>query len=266
MTRRSAWPWRGWVLPLVLLAAAEAALHGVQSDSIAAPSQVARSLFAAMADGSLWRESAQTLLAALGGLAIGGALGVALGVWLGLSIRAAAGASLTIELLRPIPSVALIPVALLIFGFGYRLELFVVAFTCFFPMLILTQAAVRQVEPRLLEVSRVLAFSPLQQALKIVLPAALPRVFVAFRLGVGIALVVAVTAEIASNPQGLGYALVAAQQGLAPDRMLAILLWVGLLGWCLSAGLAALERRLFGAHLGTLSEPPAGPAVAGAGA
>jgi len=248
--RSSSWrgAWRGWVVPLILVAIAEASLHGVESDSLAAPSQVARALVTLLADGSLLWASAQTLVASLGGLAIGGGLGLVLGVWFGLSRSAAAGASISVELLRPIPSVALIPVALLIFGFGYRLELFVVAFTCFFPMLILTQAAVRAVEPRLIEVSRVLNFSPLARALKIVLPAALPRIFVAFRLSVGIALVVAVTCEVASNPQGLGYGLISAQQSLAPDKMLAMLLWVGLLGWGLSSGLAALEQRWFGAH------------------
>jgi NitT/TauT family transport system permease protein len=140
-------------------------------------------------------------------------------------------------------------VALLLFGFGWQLEIFVVAFTCFFPMLILTQVAVRAVEPRLIEVSQVLGFSAAQRALKIVLPAALPRVFVAFRLGVGIALIVAVTTEIATNPQGLGYAMIAAQQNLAPDRLFALLLWVALLGWGSSAGLLACQQRWFGAHM-----------------
>jgi NitT/TauT family transport system permease protein len=247
---RSALPWRGAVIPLLLVVAAEAAMrvNAVQSDALAAPTQVLLALGRAIADGSLWTASLQTVGAALGGLLIGGGLGLAMGIWFGLARGAANGSALTVELLRPIPSVALIPVAMLVFGFGYRLELFVVAFTCFFPMLLLTHAAVRGVEPRLLEVSRVLGLNAVQRVFKIVLPAALPRVFVAFRLGVGVALVVAVTTEIASNPQGLGYGLIAAQQNLAPDLMLALLLWVGLLGWGLSAGLLALQKRLFGAQ------------------
>ncbi len=240
-------PWRGWVVPVVLLMLAELALHGVQSDALAPPSRVLVSLVQAVADGSLFTASAQTLLAALGGLALGAGSGLVLGLALGLSRQAGAAAALSVELLRPIPSVALIPVAMLVFGFGYRVEIFVIAFTCFFPMLLLTQAAVRGVEPRLLEVGRVLGFGAVARACKIVLPAALPRVFVAFRLDVGIALVVAVTVEVASNPQGLGYGLLSAQQSLAPERMLALLLWVGLLGWALSAGLLALQKRWFAA-------------------
>jgi len=236
------------VVPLVLLAAAEAALHGVESYSVSAPSASLKSLLALAAGGTLWTSSLQTLGAALAGLAIGGGLGLVLGLWFGLVRGAAQAGSLSVELLRPIPSVALIPLAMLVFGFGWRMEISVVAFTCLWPMLLLTQAAVSQVEPRLLEVGQVLRLRPLQRVLKLVVPAALPRIFVAFRLSVGVALIVAVTVEIAANPQGLGAGMMAAQQSLAPEEMFALLAWTGLLGWALSAGLVALEQRLFGRH------------------
>jgi NitT/TauT family transport system permease protein len=148
-----------------------------------------------------------------------------------------------------VPSVALIPLALLVFGFGFRMEIAVVAFSCYWPMLLLARAAIAQVEPRLLEVASVLGLGRRDRVVKIVVPAALPRVFIAVRLCVGIALVVAVTVEIAANPQGLGYALMNAQQSLRPDLMLAMLLWIGLLGWGLGAALTALQRRWFGHSL-----------------
>jgi len=69
---------------------------------------------------------------------------------------------------------------------------------------------------------------------------------VAFRLVVGIAMVVAVTVEIAANPRGLGYGMILAQQNLRPELMFALLLWVGVLGWAINAGLLALQRSLFG--------------------
>lgn len=86
------------------------------------------------------------------GLLLVALLGLVLGLILGLSQRAGHMSFLTVEVLRPIPSVALIPLAMLVFGFGVRMELSVVAFATFWPMLILTQAAARQVEPRLLKV------------------------------------------------------------------------------------------------------------------
>ena len=250
---------RGAALPLLLLVAAEVLMRarGVQSDSLARPSDVIHALGSGLADGSVMKASLQTLGAAAAGLALGGGLGLLAGLWLGLSQKVEGLVTLTVELLRPIPSVALIPLAMLVFGFGFRMEIAVVAFTCFWPMLLLTVAAIRQVEPRLLEVAQVLAFPPAERVSKIVLPAALPRMFVALRLSVGIALVVAVTVEIAANPQGLGYGLMIAQQSLRPDLMFAYLLWLGALGWALSAGLLGLQRRWF-AH--SLTEPEAAAA------
>jgi NitT/TauT family transport system permease protein len=238
---------RGWVLPLALVLLAEAALRAFPSDSeaLAKPSEVLVALAGSVADRSLVTLTLQTLWAALSGLLLGGGLGLLAGVWLGLSRRAAETASLSVELLRPVPSVALIPVAMMVFGFGFRMEVSIVAFTCFWPLLLLSQAAIRQVEPRLLEVAQVLGLPWHDRVTKIVLPAALPRVFVAFRLGLGVALVVAVTVEIAANPQGLGYALMTAQQSLRPDLMFALLLWVGLLGWGLGALLLMLQRAWF---------------------
>ena len=153
---------------------------------------------------------------------------------------------LPVEVLRPIPSVAVIPVALVALGFGYRLEIAIVAFACVWPMLIFSRAAVAGVEPRLLEVARALRLAPLATLAKIVVPAALPRIFVAFRLAAGVALVVAVTVEIVVNPQGLGAALMTSGQALRPDLTLAFLVWVGLVGYALNQALLAAEARLFG--------------------
>ena len=239
---------RGWAVPLALLVAAEVIMrvNGTRSDALARPSDIAVAVWTALTDGTIVAQSGQTLGAAAGGVAIGGGLGLAVGLWLGLSRIAARLSVVSVELFRPIPSVALIPVALLVYGFGYRMEIAIVSFACFWPMLILSQAAVAGVEPRLLEVARILGMGRLQQIGRIVLPASLPRVFVAFRLVVGIAMVVAVTVEIAANPRGLGYGMILAQQNLRPELMFALLLWVGVLGWAINAGLLALQRSLFG--------------------
>eukprot|EP01031_Cornospumella_fuschlensis_P021597 gene21597-26457_t len=108
----------------------------------------------------------------------------------------------------------------MVFGFGYAMEMSIVAKTCLFTTLIFTRAAVQGVEPRLLEVARVLKLSRLASVTKIVLPAALPQIFVAFRLAAGSALIVAVTVEITLNPQGLGFGIMTAQQALRPDLMM----------------------------------------------
>lgn len=239
---------RGLVVPMLLVLAAEiaAAATHLQSDSLARPSDIVLALGRALADGSIARSTFETLGAGLIGLAIGGASGLLAGALLGLSRTADRLMTVSVEVFRPIPSVALIPIAMLAFGFGYRMEYSIVAFATFWPMLIFTRAAVAGIEPRLLEVSRALGFGVGAQLAKIVLPAALPRVFVALRLSAGIALIVAVTVEITGNTQGLGHALMDAQQSLRPDLMFALLVWVGLVGWGFNALLQWSQRRLFG--------------------
>ena len=100
----------------------------------------------------------------------------------------------------------------------------------------------RQVEPRLFEVSHVLGLSPAQRAFKIILPAIIPRLFVALRLGVAVALVVAVTVEVAANPNGMGYAMMIAQQSMDPALMLAWLFWIGVAGYAINAAALRIER------------------------
>ncbi|MGJ7494754.1 ABC transporter permease [Variovorax sp. RT4R15] len=236
---------RPFALPLALLAlfewyARRAAALG--SDALAPPSAAAKAFVAAAMDGSLWQATGFTLGTAALGLLIGAGLGVGLGIALGLSRRAARLSFLSIEVFRPVPSVALIPLAMLMFGFGVRMELSIVAFATFWPMLVLVQSAVQQVEPRLLEVSRVLGLSARERAWKIVLPAIVPRLFVALRLGVAVALVVAVTVEIAANPNGMGYAMMIAQQSLDPALMLAWLGWIGVVGFAVNVGMLQLQR------------------------
>jgi len=235
---------RPFVLPLLLLAlfewyARRAAALG--SDALAPPSAAAKAFVGAAMDGSLWQATGFTLGTAALGLLLGAVLGIALGLVLGLSRRAAQLGSVSIEVLRPVPSVALIPLAMLGFGFGVRMELAIVAFATFWPLLVLVQSAVQQVEPRLLEVSRVLGLSSRERAFKIVLPAIVPRLFVALRLGVAVALVVAVTVEIAANPNGMGYAMMIAQQSFDPALMLAWLGWIGVVGFVVNAGMVRLQ-------------------------
>jgi ABC-type nitrate/sulfonate/bicarbonate transport system permease component len=240
---------RPWVFPLLLLALLEAAARWLVpgSDALAPPSQALLAFgkaLSASGDESVLQATVFTLSSAALGLLLGAALGVTLGVVLGLSRRAAAMGFLSIEVLRPVPSVALIPLAMLVFGFGYRMEISVVAFATFWPLLILTQAAARQVEPQLLEVAHALGLSAWARSTQIVLPAMVPRLFIALRLGVSIALVVAVTVEIAANPNGMGYAMMIAQQSLAPDLMLAWLFWIGVVGYGINLATLRLQRAV----------------------
>lgn len=240
--------WRGLVIPVgfVVLAETAARATGWESSMLAPPSGIIAAFWTALIDGTVLHATAETLVTSLAGLLIGALLGIWLGVLLGLVPAVDRLLEFSIEALRPVPAVALIPIALLVFGFGFRMEIAIVAFAAFWPIVILTRAAVAGVEPRLLQVARALGFGAFSRVRKIVLPAALPRIFVAFRLAAGIALIVAVTVEIASNPLGLGYNMILAQQTLRPELMLALLVWLGIIGWAFNQLLLWSQKRLFG--------------------
>lgn len=240
--------WLGMILPLVLILALEIWLRlgGIVTDILAPPSQVVVALIGGLLNGTILLATLKTLTGAFGGLLIGGSLGLLLGILFAIVPVIDRAMEVTIESLRPIPSVALLPVALMVFGFGYGMEFAIVGKSCFFLMLILTRSAVRGVDPRLREVARVLRLSRTATIWKIILPASLPRLFVAFRLAASLSLVISITIEIAVNPQGLGYAIMTAQQALRPDLMLAYFVWIGLVGLAMNSGLLMAQRTLFG--------------------
>jgi ABC-type nitrate/sulfonate/bicarbonate transport system permease component len=247
--RRLGFNWRGLVLPLVFLLSVEliAMASTIERDAFAAPSAVLAAAVRTLHSGAALRATSETLITAGSGLLLGFVIGLIGGIPLGLFRRADQLMMVPLESLRPVPPVALIPLSLLIFGFGYAMEIAVVAFAVIGPIFLLTRSAIRGIERQLLEVSHALGLGLVARVTKIVLPAILPRIFVAFRIALGIALVIAVTVEITANPLGLGYALTIAQQSLQPDLMFAMLLWIGLVGWSLNALLLWMESRLFGA-------------------
>ena len=224
--------WRGALLPagLLLVWEAYARATGGRFETVSRPTEVLAAAVRSLRDGSVLLATWQTLEAAMFGLALALVAGVGLGALIGGSRLADATLRPTTEALRPIPAVALIPLTLLMFGYGLPMEGLIVAYACVWPILIATADGVRRIEPRLLEVARALEMTQVEQLRLIVLPAALGRILVGVRVAAGFALVVAITVEITVNPRGLGYSLIVAQQKLEIGLMYAQLLWLGLLG------------------------------------
>lgn len=215
----------------------------LSDDGFSRPTRVVVAGAKAIADGTLLWETVETFSAAVLGLGIAAASGVALGALLGLFRGLERTMALTVDALRPVPSVALIPLSLLIFGFSRNMSAAVAAFACFWPILIVTISAVRGIDPRLIEVGRMMGFTLPMRILKFALPAATPAIMVGIRVAAGIAIVVTVTTEIVTNPRGLGYGMIVAQQSLQADLVWATLVWIGFAGWVANWGLLVLERR-----------------------
>jgi NitT/TauT family transport system permease protein len=220
---------RGLLIPVLAAVLWEAGSRAgvLPMDTLSRPSDIALAAAGGFADGTILVATWQTVEAALSGFAIAAVLGILIGAALGLSPALERVVGPSIDALRPVPSVALMPLTLLLFGFGLEMEAWVVAFACIWPVLLVTAAAVRGVEPRLHEVARVLELSFASRLRRIVLPAAL-------------------TVEIVINPRGLGYGMIIAQQSLHPDLMYAQLLWLGLLGWGMNVALTRSVGRWHG--------------------
>jgi ABC-type nitrate/sulfonate/bicarbonate transport system permease component len=236
---------RAFAIPgaAILFWEASAQLGAMTYDSVSYPSAIVAAGWAALLNGTIIMATLQTFQAALFGLGIGVFVGIALGIPLGIlpAMEAVVGPSL--DALRPIPAVALLPLALMLFGFGVRLEASIVAIGCTWPVMLVTISAVRSVDPRLLEVARLLQLSLLVRTIRIVLPAAVARICVGIKVAAGLSLALAITIEIALNPQGIGYEMVLASQGFNPSLLWAELLWVGIVGWGFNWLLVGAERR-----------------------
>jgi ABC-type nitrate/sulfonate/bicarbonate transport system permease component len=234
----------GAIIPVVFLISWEASTRTglLTLESLSRPSDIFVAGSAALRDGSLLLATMQTCETALLGFAIAAIIGIAAGAVLGLSSTAERITGPTIEALRPIPAIAFMPLALMMFGFGIGLEASIIAYACVWPILIVTVAAVRAVEGRLLDVAAVLELPVWKKMVKIVLPAAFARINVGLRVAAAISLVVAVTVEIVLNPRGLGYRLILAEQSLEIGLMWAQLVWLCLLGYILNLLLSRLGR------------------------
>ena len=209
-----------------------------------APSAIAGGVRALLSSGELAANVAHTVRVTLIGWLLASALGIGLGLLLGLSETAWRWSMASIEVMRAIPPVSLVPVALLVFGFSIRMELMIILFVSAWPVLVNTIDGVRGVRAELLDVARMLRMSTVTRITKMVLPAAMPSIVVGLRLALSLSLVLAVVAEMIGNPNGLGDALVSAQQALQPEEMFAYVFAIGLLGVGLNAALGSVSARL----------------------
>lgn len=230
----------------------ELAVRGGLADYefLSAPSGVIRAYVTLLSSGELVDHTIHTLRSTLVGWAIAAPVGIALGAWLGLSHTAWRYSMASIEVLRAIPPISLVPVAILVFGFSLRMELTLIVYVAAWTVLINTIDGVRSVRPELLDVARMLRMSRAARVRKVVLPAATPSIVVGLRLALSLSLVLAVVAEMIGNPRGLGNALISAQLALQPEQMFAYVVTVGLVGISLNAGLRYVSGVAFPAPAG----------------
>jgi ABC-type nitrate/sulfonate/bicarbonate transport system permease component len=198
--------------------------------------------------GGFWSAVGNTLQGWALGLGIACAIAVPVGIVVGSSpllYRALRG---VIEFLRPIPSVALIPLAVLVYGSGLESKVFLAAFAATWPLLIQSIYGVRDLDPVQRETARSFGIPLKDRLFKVSLPAAIPYIATGLRISSATALVLAVTAELVIGAPGLGRAINTARAGGVPDLMYALTIATGLLGWGLNVVLSWVERRALHWH------------------
>ncbi|MEV6342992.1 ABC transporter permease subunit [Actinoplanes sp. NPDC051851] len=189
----------------------------------------------ASADAGLVRAAGETLLAWALGLALAAVIGIGLGVLVGLSRWADDATRPTTEFLRPIPVVALIPVAIVLIGIDTRMQAALVGLACLWPLMISTRFGVRDVDPLLIESGRVLGASGLRLVTRVTWPAALPAIRTGLRTAASLGIVVAIAVELVAGSPGLGHYIAQQQAAGQIAASYAGVLVSGVLGWAISA-------------------------------
>jgi ABC-type nitrate/sulfonate/bicarbonate transport system permease component len=197
---------------------------------------------------SFWEAVGHTMLGWALGLAIASTAAVVLGLVIGSSSFLRQATHSTIEFLRPIPSVALIPLAVLLFGVSLRSTLLLVVYASFWQVLIQVLYGVADVDTVADNTARSYGLGRLARIRYVVWPTAMPYLMTGLRLGAAVALILAVTSELVIGVPGLGHEIALAQSGGATTAMYALVLATGLIGVAINMGMRLVERRVLAWH------------------
>ncbi len=206
------------------------------------------SLVDQVADGSIWQPVGQTLQGWALGLGLAMAIALPLGTLIGSVFLLFMATRSIVEFLRPVPSVALIPLAVLLFGAGLESKIFLATFAATWPILLQTLYGVRDVDPVAMETARSFGIKAPQRLRRVVLPSALPYIATGVRISSAVALILSVTAELVLGAPGLGQEINIARQSGAVELMYGLIIATGLIGWGLNVLVALVERRLLHWH------------------
>ena len=234
-----------WIVPALLLIGWQIAAQGgwLSSRILPAPASVVRAFWTLAASGELTTHVRTSLWRATAGFALGGGLGLLLGLLTGSFKRAETLLDTTIQMVRNIPALALIPLVILWFGIDEWSKLFLVSVGVFFPVYLNTFHGIRAVDRSLIEMARSYGLSGWPLYCHVILPGALPSILVGVRFALGLVWVLLIVAETISAQSGIGYMTMNAREFLQTDIVL-----VGILLYALLGKLADTISRLLERH------------------
>ena len=246
VSRRYLWLLASFVVGLGFIALWQAIANArlVSPVFLPGPDRAWRALIIGFESGDLEIKVAGTVQRMIIGWLMASLAGIAIGAAIGISQRARAYVQPSLEFLRPLPSSAVIPVAIALFGRSEGMVLSVIAFGGLWPTLLATVHGFSAVEPRLYEVSEVLGLSRLEVIRKIALPSALPDILAGMRLSATIALILTVVGEMLTSRDGLGQWIILAASSFRAADVFAGVILLGAIGYSSAQILSFAEARL----------------------
>ena len=234
-----------WLVPALILALwqATSSLGWLSANVLPSPIGVLRAFWKLTLSGELAQNIGVSFLRAAAGFAIGGSIGFALGLANGLSKLSETLTDSTLQMVRNIPHLALIPLVILWFGIDEGAKLFLVALGVFFPVYINTLHGVRTVDPQLIEMGRSYGMTSSELFRQVILPGALPSIFVGLRFALGVMWLTLIVAETIAAQSGLGYMAMQAREFMQTDVVVLAILIYALLGKAADSTARLLERR-----------------------
>jgi NitT/TauT family transport system permease protein len=211
------------------------------------PSQ---SYLAWLVSGEMLHDAYSSLFRVIAGFLIGAGLALPLGLLMGASTRIYDLFNPLMQILRPIPPIAYIPLAILWFGLGNPPSFFLIAIGAFFPVLMNTIAGVRQVDGIYLRAARNLGVNQWTMFTRVILPAATPYILAGVRIGIGTAFIVVIVSEMIAVNDGLGFRILEAREFMWSDKIIAGMITIGLLGLFIDTAVSRLNNHLLRWHRG----------------
>ena len=252
MDRRGARFLRAVLVPVAVLVLWEVLSRtGVFSPLVMpAPSRVAARWWDHASSGEMLQDATGSITRVAGGFAIGAGLAIPLGLLLGAKPWVNELFDPLLQVLRPIPPIAYIPLAILWFGLGDPPAFFLIALGAFFPVLVNTIAGVLHVDSIHLRAAQNLGASEWTIFRRVILPSAMPYVLSGMRIGIGVAFIVVIVAEMTAVNQGLGYRILEAREYFWSDKIIAGMITIGLIGLAIDLVMGRITSRVLRWHRG----------------
>jgi sulfonate transport system permease protein len=234
----------GFAVGLLLLWQLMASAKVISPLFFPSPVRTMEALWAQIAHGQLWQPLTSTISRMAWGWFVASILGVVLGALISSSDVVRRMTHPLLEFMRPLPASAIIPVAILAFGLSSTMSTSVIAFGSIWPVLLASVQGFSAVDERLREVASVMRFGTFERFMKVNLPSAMPGILAGARVGLSVALILAVVTEMQASLTGIGQNILMAQRSFKTPDLYAGVVVLGAIGFVTSAAIQAVENRV----------------------